>query len=107
MRALMLIAALMVTSACCGAAHSPAASGVRLSASYQLFTHCGVQYVDFQGQRYYADPPNPPGAWGNPYDDGTLTVIDPSTVVFTDSSGNRATFTTLPSSGVPQIQPCD
>jgi hypothetical protein len=81
--------------------------------AYRLYTHCGVLYADFQGKRYYADPPvsdgnsNPGPGWGNPDDYGTMTVVDANTVVFTDPAGNRARFTTRPASGIPTIYPCD
>lgn len=84
-----------------------AASSARQNVPYQLFTHCGVQFVDYGGTRYYADPPNPPGQWGNPFDNGTLTESGQGIVLFTDPAGNSATFSTNPSSGVPTIQPCD
>ena len=31
---------------------------------------------------------NPPAGWGNPFQDGTLTVIDQSTIEFTSSPGS-------------------
>lgn len=92
----------------CGSQPPPPTSGV----PYRLYTHCGVIYADFEGTRYYADPPssdgngNPLPGWNNPYDDGTMTVIDANTVLFTDSRGNRAQFSTHPASGIPTIYPC-
>lgn len=103
MRALLVAAALLTTSACCGGAHVAPSAGV----PYRLFTHCGVKFVDYGGQRYYADPPNPPGNWDNPYDNGTLTELNPSEVTFSDPAGNRAVFSTDPMSGIPPLQPCD
>ena len=80
--------------------------------SYQLDTHCGIRYADFNGKRFYADPPlddgngNPPRGWGNPSDDGLLILRDSDTAVFIDLSGNRADFSTHPRSGVPIIEIC-
>jgi hypothetical protein len=82
------------------------------SIAYRLYTHCGIRYAEFGGTRFYADPPlddgngNPPGGWGNPFDDGTLTLVDPASVVFTDSVGNYAVFSTHPHGGVPKIEIC-
>ena len=98
-----------LATAACSVEQSKAPNEV----AYRLYTHCGVLYADLNGTRYYADPPlsdgsgNPPRAWSNPYDDGTLTVVDANTVVFSDSAGNRAAFTTHPASGIPTIYPCD
>ena len=79
---------------------------------FQLYTHCGIRFADFDGRRFYADPPlddgsgNPPRGWGNPYDDGTMLRIDKNTALFTDPVGNRAVFSTQPKAGVPTIQMC-
>jgi hypothetical protein len=49
---------------------------------------------------------NPPRGWGNPYDNGTMTLIDKSTAVFTDPAGHRAVFSTQPKDGIPTIEMC-
>ena len=105
MAAALSILAFVLLAAC--SSHS--AVGV----PFQLYTHCGIRYADVDGRRFYADPPlddgsgNPPRGWGNPYDNGTTTLIDKNTAVFTDQAGNRAVFSTQPKTGVPTIQMCD
>ena len=100
---------LWLAAAGCGNRHLEAPNGV----AYRLYTHCGVLYADLNGTRYYADPPlsdgsaNPPRGWGNPFDDGTLTVVDANTVDFKDPAGNHARFSTHPASGTPTIYLCD
>ena len=80
--------------------------------SYHLYTHCGIRYADFNGKRFYADPPlndgngNPPRGWGNPSDDGFLILRDSDAAVFIDLSAHRADFSTHPKSGVPTIELC-
>lgn len=103
MRGFVVAAALVLTSACCDGA-MPASPG---AVSYDLLTHCGIYYTRFDGHWYYADPPNPPGHWTNPIDQGTMTVIDQSTIVFTDPAGNRARFTTNPDYPTPAVVGCD
>jgi hypothetical protein len=79
---------------------------------YNLYTHCGVTYADFDGKRFYADPPlndgngNPPRGWANPSDGGFMILRDADTAVFVDGSGHRADFSTHPRSGVPTIRIC-
>ena len=79
---------------------------------YNLYTHCGITYADLDGRRLYADPPlndgngNPPSGWGNPYDDGWLTLEDQGTATFFDVAGHRASFSTHPKSGIPNIELC-
>jgi hypothetical protein len=102
-RFLLGVAVLVVTGACEGVIPVTAPDSV----SYDLFTHCGVIAVDYKGARYYADPPNPPGRWANPFDHGRLTPAGAGKVVFTDAAGNRAVFATNPAAGIPTIYPCD
>lgn len=70
---------------------------------YNLYTHCGVNDVQFDGKTYYADPRlgdgngNPPSGWGNPYDAGWLVPQDLQRVYFIDWMGHQAFFTTHPS----------
>jgi hypothetical protein len=90
------------------ACSSPTGLGV----PFQLYTHCGIRYADFDGRRFYADPPlddgngNPPRGWGNPYDNGTMKLIDKNTAVFSDAAGHRAVFSTQPKTGIPTIGLC-
>lgn len=99
---LIVTAVLALAGACCPA--GPMAPG---AVAYDLYTHCGVIAVTYMGERYYADPPNPPGHWSNPFDHGTLASASPGTVVFTDAAANRAVFSAHPKSGIPTIPPCD
>jgi hypothetical protein len=105
----------------CGSAASPVAAPVaaptaapaRTTAGtaapkpvpYNLYTHCGIDYVQVGNRYYEATPPlsdgsgNPPPGWGNPYQPGTLTVISPTRAVFTDKAGHRVVFTLVPPGG--------
>lgn len=109
--------AIAVVTAGCGsyrAAPGPTTSPVPVGVSvpFQLYTHCGIRFADYKGVRFYADPPlddgsgNPPRGWGNPFDDGMLTLTGPDTRVFTDRAGNHAVFSTHPQGGVPTIYLC-
>src|SRR5689334_13668570 len=81
--------------AACASASSPApvpalatATAARTTAPkpvpYNLYTHCGIDYVQVGNRYYVVTPPlsdgsgNPPPGWGNPYQPGTLTVISPT-----------------------------
>lgn len=83
------------------------------SATYALYTHCGVLEVTINGTPYYADPPlsdgngNPPAGWGNPMDIGQITLTTATTADFRDASGHRAHFTSRPAGPTPTIQVCD
>jgi hypothetical protein len=82
------------------------------SLAYRLYTHCGVLDANINGTTYFADPPlsdgsgNPPAGWGNPFDDGVMTLTTQTTADFRDSKGNKAHFTTTPKGPTPTIQIC-
>jgi len=88
---------------------SPTTAAARTTAPkpvpYDLYTHCGIDYAQVGNRYYVATPPlsdgsgNPPPGWGNPYQPGTMTVISPTQVVFTDTAGHRVVFTLVPSGG--------
>jgi hypothetical protein len=98
--------------AACASASSPApvpatATAARTTAPkpvpYNLYTHCGIDYVQVGNRYYTVTPPlsdgsgNPPPGWGNPYQPGTLTLVSPTQAVFTDKAGHRVVFTLAPS----------
>ena len=79
---------------------------------YRLYTHCGILSVQLNGKTFFATPPlsdgsaNPPGGWGNPYDDGQITLMSSTQAVFTDTAGNTARFSSNPPAPPPSIGVC-
>ncbi len=82
------------------------------SAAYRLYTHCGILSASINGETYYADPPlsdgsgNPPAGWGNPYDDGDITLQTATTAEFHDQAGHTAHLTSTPQGTTPSIPIC-
>ena len=70
------------------------------SVPYSLYTHCGINWVRVGGKYYTAvralsdGSGNPPPGWANPYQAGTITLVSPTEVVFSDKAGHRVVFTT-------------
>jgi hypothetical protein len=68
---------------------------VGIAYPFDLYTHCGVLGTDVGGVWFAADPPlvegagNPPAGWGNPYQPGTLTLVDAGEALFADEVGHR------------------
>jgi hypothetical protein len=64
---------------------------------YQLYTHCGIEWARIDGTFWRAEHPlsdgsaNPPAGWGNPFQDGTLALIGPTTARL-DSPAGSVTF---------------
>lgn len=60
---------------------------------HSLYTHCGINWLDFDGREWVADPElsdgrgNPPPEWGNPTQPGTIVLEDEDTAVFTSRDG--------------------
>ena len=63
----------------------------------QLYTHCGLDWpmaMDFDGSFWNPIAPgpapeggNPPAGFGNPYDQGTVTLISPALAQYRSSTG--------------------
>jgi hypothetical protein len=65
---------------------------------FQLYTHCGLDSptaMDFDGSFWDPAGPapasdgsgNPPAGYGNPYDQGTITLISPTRVQYRSGTG--------------------
>ncbi len=67
----------------------PYGAGVVVGETYDyvMYVHCGVRWTRIDGVWWKTAPlgdgVNPPDGWGNPYDAGTLTVIDETTAEYT------------------------
>lgn len=68
---------------------------------YRLYTHCGVLGAYFDGRWWRARPPlsdgsgNPPEGWGNPFEDGTLTLLEGDVAEFEAQLGQTVRFVRL------------
>src|SRR5436305_2301694 len=92
--------AVAVAVACCGSPVS-LSSGITRRAhtrrAYQLYTHCGIKWAKIDGTFWRARHPlsdgsgNPPAGWGNPFQDGTLVLIGPTSARF-DAAAGSVTF---------------
>jgi hypothetical protein len=67
---------------------------------HTLFVHCGVLGTTFAGRDWDADPPlsdgsgNPPQAWAENTEEGTMTLESSERAIFKSKSGDKtATFT--------------
>lgn len=82
---------------------TPASSRVSRNVPYRLtiFTHCGLDWptaVDFDGS--FWDPTgdagqgtgNPPPDFGNPYDQGVMTLVDADTAIYRSEHGDVVRF---------------
>jgi hypothetical protein len=106
-------AVVAIVLAACGsgpAAHvtAPARSSAAATAAagspqpYQLYTHCGIDEARIGNRYFEAVHPlsdgqgNPPPGWGNPYQQGTMTLLSPVEAVFRDNAGHQVQFRLRP-----------
>ena len=76
--------------AACGSQTSSSTTTARIPAGrpYQLYTHCGIEWAKINGTFWRAKQPlsdgsgNPPDGWANPYQEGRLALIGPTTARF-------------------------
>lgn len=69
---------------------------------FTVYTHCGVENVRINGRWWHAEPPlynddrsGPPDGWGDPFQEGTLTVESPRRAVF-EALDRRVVFVPAP-----------
>jgi hypothetical protein len=63
------------------------------SRAYRLYTHCGIEWAWIDDAYWRTDGPlrdgqSPPAGWGNPFQDGTLTMVSESSADFESTAGS-------------------
>lgn len=90
---------------------APAVLSVGQSVDFSIHTHCGVEGAHINGQAWKAVEPlyssseklGPPDGWGNPFQNGTLTLESPQRAVFV-APGKKVVL--VPSTGSETPFPC-
>src|SRR5262245_43166506 len=106
------VVALAVVLAACGgggarpvtrpAATQATAAFAGLTRPYTLCTHCGIGEARIGNGYFEAVHPlsdgagNPPVGWGDPFQQGTMTMLSPAMAVFRDDAGHRVVFRLRP-----------
>ena len=76
----------------------------------ELYTHCGLRNVEFDGDRWAISGTlsdgsgNPPVGFNNPIDEGTVTLTAPDTAIYTSEFGERRELTR--GDGLPPVVGC-
>jgi hypothetical protein len=69
---------------------------------YRLYTHCGIDEARINNSYFEAVHPlsdgqgNPPPGWGNPYQQGWMTLVSPARAIFRDKAGHQVRFRLRP-----------
>jgi len=81
---------------------SAALAPARSARPYQLLTHCGIDEARIGSRYFEAVHPlsdghgNPPAGWGNPFQQGTMTLLSPTSALFRDHAGHHVRFRLRP-----------
>ena len=85
----LLVTALMLTGCGSKAATQETSDEGPRSTPFSVYTHCGVENVLINGRWWHAKPPlynpdrtGPPAGWGDPHQEGTLTMESADRAVF-------------------------
>jgi hypothetical protein len=88
-----------------GTAAGPSGSGPSATTAaqpYRLYTHCGIDEARIGNRYFEAVHPlsdghgNPPAGWGNPFQQGTMTLLSTSEAVFRDDADHHVLFRVRP-----------
>ena len=98
-RSVAVLSAASLMTACGSAASTEQApTDEPSSARFSVYTHCGVESVRIDGRWWHARPPlynqersGPPAGWGDPHQEGTLTMESADRAVF-EALGQRVVF---------------
>jgi hypothetical protein len=110
--AIVIVLATAVLGACgtgpavkAGTATGPSGSrpvASRAARPYRLYSHCGIDEARIGNRYFEAVHPlsdgqgNPPAGWGNPFQQGTMTLLSPSEAIFRDDAGHHVLFRLRP-----------
>lgn len=95
-----------------GVVGSPSTLSVGETVAFSMHTHCGVEGAQINGRVWNAVEPlysspdrlGPPAGWGNPFQEGSLTLESSDRAVFS-ALGQRVELEPSPT-GEP-LRPCD
>jgi hypothetical protein len=77
-------------------------AAARPARPYRLLTHCGIDEARIGSRYFEAVHPlsdghgNPPAGWGNPFQQGTMTLLSPTEALFRDHAGHHVRFRLRP-----------
>jgi hypothetical protein len=106
----LLTALSIVLLAACGSTVTadPPRADPTPQVSFSLYTHCGIDELQYHGKFYERvggalddGNGNPPPGWDNPYQPGMLSEVG-DVLVFTDSRGHREQFALRPGATQPK-----
>jgi hypothetical protein len=75
-----------------------------------VYTHCGLRQVEFDGSEWGFSGPlsdgsgNPPPGFGNPSDEGSITLTSPDTAIYRTQFGERRELRR--GTGLPYLEGC-
>ena len=86
----------------------PCGAGVPVGShwTFEIYPHCGVEWIYLDGRFWLTDPLgdlNAPAGWGNPIDEGVVTLAASGRAEYLSQGGDQVTFTPAPKSFEPPL----
>ena len=86
----------------------PCSSGVPVGShwTFEIYTHCGVEWIYLDGRFWLTEPLgklNAPTGWGNPIDEGVVTLEASDAASYLSQGGDQVAFAPAPKSFEPPL----
>jgi hypothetical protein len=86
----------------------PCSAGVPVGSqwTYAVYTHCGVESIYLDGRFWLTEPLGAmaaPAGWGEPLDEGVITLEAPDRAVYLSQGGDQVEFTPAPEDYEPPL----
>jgi hypothetical protein len=86
----------------------PCSAGVSVGSewTYDVYTHCGVEFIYLDGRFWLTEPLGElaaPAGWGEPLDHGVITLEAPNRAVYLSASGDQIEFEPAPADFEPPL----
>ena len=86
----------------------PCTSGVPVGShwTFEIYTHCGVEWIYLDGRFWLTEPLgklNAPTGWGNPIDEGVVTLEASDAASYLSQGGDQVVFTPAAKSFEPPL----
>jgi len=74
--------------------------------TFEIYTHCGVEWIYLDGRFWLTEPLgklNAPAGWGNPVDEGVVTLDASGAATYLSEGGDQVVFAPAPKSFEPPL----
>jgi hypothetical protein len=86
----------------------PCTAGIPVGShwTFEIYTHCGVEWIYLDGRFWLTEPLgefNAPPGWGNPLDEGVVTLEAADEALYLSQGGDQVSFEPAPADFEPPL----